>query len=280
MNVGMPTNDGPLQAVRLHLSLANPTAGLSNLALVRADYQYASNVLVDASDGVTFTSSNTNVAAIGGNGVIYAMSAGATTITATLQGHSGSQTVTVGNLMDFNVGLPSGLNYSLIPSTYQPIAGLRIIYGNVALYNAGPDHTIGSLGGNNYNAYQYENTIPAVFVFNKPVSIPSLWLTTYDGSDGPVTINAYANIEETLLLTNINFTTPVHPMGVPLNGYGYIWGQCTDLAALGTNIMSISFAAPGLAQMDDITVNVAAVPTSPTNLNATADNNGSKTLSR
>ncbi len=279
MNVGMSTNDGPLQAVRLHLSLANSTAGLSNLALVRAEYQYASNVLVSASDGVTFTSSNTNVATVDGNGVVYAMNAGATTITATLQSHSDSQTVTVGNLVDFNVGLPNGLNYSIIPSTYQPIAGLTIIYGNVELYNGGPDHTVGSYGGNNYNAYQNDDTLPAVFVFNKPVSIPSLWLTTYDGNGGPVTINAYADMAETVLLTNINFTTPVHPTRTPQNGHGYIWGQSKDLAALGTNIMSISFAAPGLAQMDDMTVNVAAVPTSSTNLSVTAGN-ASGTLSR
>ena len=277
MSVNTSTAYGPVQAVRLQLSLTNLTVSLTSVALVRADYQYASNVLVGAGDGVTFASSNPTVATVDGNGDVYAVSAGTTTVTATLQGFSSGQTVTVGNLIDFNVGLPSGLNNDNVPSTYQPIAGLIITYDNVALFNQGPDHTVGTYGGNNYDASQRNNAIPSVFVFSSPVSIPSVWLTTYDGSGESVIISAYADAARTLLLTNINLTMSSHPiMGIPQNGYNYIWRQCTGLAALGTNIISVSFTSSAFAQMDDMTVN-EAIPFTPTSLKATA-NNGQVTL--
>ena len=235
LSVKMSATNGMVQAVRLQLSLTSLTVGLTNVALVRADYQYASNVLVGAGDGVTFESSNTNVATVDRNGVVYTVSAGAAIITATFQGHSTSQTVTVGNLMDFNVGLPSGLNDDNVPSTYQPIAGLAITYKSVAFYSDGPDHTVGTYGGNNYNVCQIATGIPSVFIFSNPVSIPSVWLTTYSGDGELVTVSAYADAARTMLLTNINFTTLMHPifrnsrrMDIIICGR-----QCTDLAMPG-----------------------------------------------
>ena len=272
MRVATSTNNGTVQAVRLQcVPLTNLTVSLSTLAVARADCQYASNVLVGAGNGLTFTSSNPNVATVNSNGVVYALSNGVTTITATIQGYSNSQTVSVGDIMDFNVGLPNNGDQQVIPSTYEPLSGLTVTYTNVGIYSQGPDHTTGVFGSNNYNAFQ-DVSDPAVFAFSEAVSIPSVWLTTYDGVEEPVIVNAYGS--GGVLLTNFNFSTLAHP-----NGFGsYAWAQCTGLAALGTNIMSVSFAATGNAQMDDMVVNVASsggpgpalvsVSTSPPLLNA------------
>ena len=145
------------------------------------------------------------------------------------------------NILNFNAGLATNLDFAILPSYYQPIPGLTFACNNVGLYNGDPDHTSGVYGANNYNACQQTNSIPGVFVFSKPVSIPSVWLTTFDGGGEVVTVSAFGDAAGSVLLTNFNFSTSPHS-----NGSNYVWGECTQLAALGTKCYERFFCVSGV----------------------------------
>jgi hypothetical protein len=255
MAVVVSTNLGTLEGITLSLPVTNFFEGMSAQATVLADYQFASNSDVTIGSGVVYSSSNTNVVAVTTNGLMQVVGVGTATLTATLQGQSNSVAVAVapGWIVDFNTGLASGLNFTAIPSAYQPVAGLTIGYTNVGLFNGGPDHTTGILNGNNYSTYAAsgDNGV-MVYTFNRPVSLPSMWLTTYNGGGSPVNINVYSDTGGSNLLGSVSFNTAMH------SGPGtYVWLHCTNLNAPAYNglIRSVQFSVVGQnPQLDDMVV--------------------------
>ena len=250
------SGNGSLQTITITLPMTSLFRGMSRQATVTADYQYANGVDVTTGSGVVYSSNATNVMTVTTNGVVRAVNAGTATVTAILQGKISSVTVTVspaiGTVVDFNNGLGNIGNLVVIPSSYQPVSGLTIGYTNVGLFSGGPDHTTGILGNNNYCTYQSLNTVPQVFTFSQPVSLPSLWLTTYEGTGGQVTIKVFSDVGGANLMGTVFVNTPAHP-----NGSSYVWSQCTNLNSATYNglIRRVEFSAGvANAQLDDMSV--------------------------
>ncbi len=251
-------NFGSLLAIHLDLPLTNLYAGesFSEQANVTADSLFASklNWIIDVTSnaGVVYISSDTNVFTVTTNGLVQPVGAGSATLTATLQPVSDSLSLTVlpGTLVDFNHDLGNIGKLVVIPASYQPIHGLTISYTGVGLFNGGPDHTTGILGGNDYNTTQITGA-PQVFTFSTPVSIPSVWLATYNGSGNNITITVYSdpggsNLLGTVLAPTANYA-----------GVGnFVWEQCTNLdtPAFNGQIQCVEFSSPGNAQVDDLWV--------------------------
>jgi lysophospholipase L1-like esterase len=162
-----------------------------------------------------------------------------------------------GKLISFD-GAPvdGSLNRAPLPAGYQPICGLTLGYENVGVFSGGPDHTSGVTGKGHYNTYSFNGTRPQIFTFSRPVAVPSVYVSTYDGgrpgTSCEVAIKAYSDVSGKLLITNVTAMTPVHPLGS-----NYVWSRCESLSALGSNIMRLEFFSPGNAQVDDMLINVA-----------------------
>jgi lysophospholipase L1-like esterase len=149
-----------------------------------------------------------------------------------------------GQLVNFDgASINGALNLTAIPSIYQPIPGLTLGYGNVGIYNGGPDHTTGITGSNHYSTYAAsgDNGV-MVYTFSRPVSLPSLWLTTFNGGGLPVNINVYSDTGGSALLGTVSFNTALH------SGPGtYAWLQCTNLndPAFNGMIRRVEFSVVG-----------------------------------
>ena len=156
-------------------------------------------------------------------------------------------------VLDFNASLPAdSLNNQAVPAFYQPIPRVKVSFTNAALFNGGPDHTTGLAGGNHYHAYQMNGAAtPLVCVFDTPMAIPSVWLSTSDGgSDGHslnVSVKAYSDTAGNSLLANLTVPTGPHSAGS-----NYVWTQFTGLTNLGLNIKRLEFQSEGNAQVDDL----------------------------
>ena len=152
-------------------------------------------------------------------------------------------------LVDFEkIGLKSS---ELISPTYQPLAGLTIQYENVGIYNLGGDHSTGS-GFSSYGEGGGNST--QKFMFDKPVNMPSVWLTTYFGGNSKksldVKIRAYSDEAGTALLRESVVATQAHP-----DGKGYVWSEFTGFSDLN-NIRRLEFSSEGNAQVDDMNINM------------------------
>jgi hypothetical protein len=187
---------------------------------------------------------------------VSALSPGNAVITASVSNLASQQIITVsgvaGHLVDFNASRSSFINRILLPVNYQPVPGLTIGYENVGIYNSGPDHTTGALGGNHFNTYQFRDGRPQVFTFSSPVSLPSLWLSTYWGSGDPIAISVYSDVSGSNFLGTVFFATAL--FAGPKN---YIWQQCTNLdsPAFNGKIRRMELLdSTGNAQLDDMVV--------------------------
>jgi hypothetical protein len=98
------TNPGALQALYISVSTTNMTPGHTTPSTVTANFALINGVILQTSDGLTFASSNTNVASVNANGVVSAVGPGTARITATYQGMTSSAvTVTVSPLQGIAV---------------------------------------------------------------------------------------------------------------------------------------------------------------------------------
>ncbi|NQU23052.1 MAG: PEP-CTERM sorting domain-containing protein [Candidatus Nealsonbacteria bacterium] len=141
-----------------------------------------------------------------------------------------------GELVDFNDGLPEGLSMGSIydgGTDYQPVAGTIMGYGNVGLYNSGPDHTTGVSGTNHYHSYPYNGNYPQTILFDTPVAIPSLWATNYSGATSPITIRAYSSVFSAPSTQLGTFTVTPTAHGGSSN---FVWTEYTGLPAAGQEI--------------------------------------------
>lgn len=170
-----------------------------------------------------------------------------------------------GDSVNFNDGLPGGLNFKLIyhnGTNYQPVAGMIMGYGNVGLFNAGPDHTTGVSGTNHYNSFTYNGNHPQTILFDTPVEIPSLWTTNYSGATTPITVRAYSSVFAAPSTRLGTFTvTPTAHGG----GSNFVWTEYTGLPSLGQEIRRLEIAgnAGQYAQLDDLEVHPGTTPTRP-----------------
>ena len=156
-------------------------------------------------------------------------------------------------VLDFNASLPAvSLNNQAVPAFYQPVPRVNVSFTNAGLFNGGSDHTTGLAGGSRYNAYQMNGAAtPLVCMFDTPMAIPSVWLTTSDGGNNGhslnVTVKAYSDTAGSNLLANLTVPTGVHPAGS-----NYVWTQFTGLTNLGLNVKRLEFQSEGNAQVDDL----------------------------
>jgi lysophospholipase L1-like esterase len=258
LTIGISTNLGPLKALRLRIPASELHEIGSVQVKVSADDEYSGSVDVTSAPGLALSSSDTNILRITGAGRLTGVHAGRAIITAALKGISAGLPIDVmpGALMDFNAGLEGVENRTLVPADYQPVPGVKIGYGNVGLFNGGPDHTLGVLGANRFNTYQFRDGQPQVFTFSRPVSIPSLWVATFTGNGDPVTLNAYADEKGERKLGTAFADTKTSP-----GAGGYAWAQCTRLAdsAYAGKIRRLEIAtASGVnANADDLSVVVS-----------------------
>jgi hypothetical protein len=86
---------GPLQTVRLELARASMMAGTFQQTTVFGDYQNVVNVNVTAAAGIVYSTSDPGRATVSPNGLVTAVGPGTVTVTATLAGKSGSQTIEI-----------------------------------------------------------------------------------------------------------------------------------------------------------------------------------------
>ena len=180
-------------------------------------------------------------------------------------GSSAGATSTLVTLSDLQVG-----EYSAVPSTYQPIAGLTITWNNmfrngVNTWDGYQDHTQGINArapsidiGTLTNGSGTSNT--GSLYFSKPVTIASVYVTNLDWWEQDVVLKGYTNISDTTPAVTITVpysSIPGHAAGTTTGA----WVQVTGLA--GTPIQRLdvigtkdsSAAQVGAALIDDITIN-------------------------
>jgi len=251
------TNLGKVLNISFSLPVQLLVPGMSRQASVMADFELARQCDVTRLPDTAYQSSDTNVVVLDHEGVVHAVGPGQAQVTARFQGFERSLQVKVqsvtGRLIHFNDLTPFE-NRILIPPSYQPVPDLKLSYVNVGLYNGGPDHTSAIKGGNNFNAYQYRDGSPQVFIFNKPVSLPSFWLSTYWGSGDQITVSAFDDPEGKDLLGSSFVTTAT--FAGPGN---YNWVECTNLntPVYHGRIRRLELSdSTGNAQLDDMQVQV------------------------
>jgi hypothetical protein len=179
-------------------------------------------------------------------------------------------------LMDFSSN-SIGSSFGSISPSYQPLlasTGVSVNYANVGLYDGGPDQTTNDLPGANFNTFQNQpaggytepSLVPQVFTFSAPVSVESLWLSTFQGGLGTINIRAFADEAGTIPLGTVQTVTP-------LGGSAPIrWQQFTGLSGApyagltrriefisSIPITSTSFQSN--IQVDDILVTAAVANT-------------------
>jgi hypothetical protein len=86
---------GTLQALHLNLTKTSVVAGTFEQAALIGDFQNVQNVNVTTRNGVTYQSDNTNVLTVSPTGELKGISAGSARVTASLNGISVEQTITV-----------------------------------------------------------------------------------------------------------------------------------------------------------------------------------------
>ena len=128
-----------LQSIQEQLSSTNFVAGGFGQATVTENFLNQSNVvLVAATPGLVYTSSNTNVVSVSTNGYLSAISAGSAKITATYSSLSATNTVqvfTAALLTNVNLGLSSPM---LLNTTQQvSVLGNFVNATNINLLNFG-----------------------------------------------------------------------------------------------------------------------------------------------
>jgi len=226
-----------------------------------ARYADDENVDVTSGAGVDYQSGDTNVLTISRSGLITGIHAGGTIVAAVLDGLTTALPVKVmsGAVIDFNTGLNSDQNRQILTDDYQPVAGIHLGYENVGLFNGGPDHTTGVLGASHFNTYQFHDGRPQVFTFSKPISVPSLWLTTYTGGGDQGVITAWEDENGGHCLGTVLASTPT------FSGEGkYLWSQCTNLDSPLFNgrirRLEISSRTSANVNLDDISVVVTTNP--------------------
>ncbi|HTL59558.1 MAG TPA: LamG-like jellyroll fold domain-containing protein [Candidatus Limnocylindrales bacterium] len=90
------TNPGALQSIQLTVAQSELAVGLSQTANVSGQYASLTNsVTLNGLAGITYASGDTNVLTVSSAGLIQSVAVGATTVRATYQGLSATQTVTV-----------------------------------------------------------------------------------------------------------------------------------------------------------------------------------------
>lgn len=120
-------------------------------------------------------------------------------------------------LLDFSSST-IGSNFGVLNgANYQPIPGITITYANAGVYNGGPDHTPGDAAGANFNlfqndgsAYSEPSTVVLSLSFSAPVSINSLWTSTFLGGSGTINISAFSDEAGS---TQLGITHQVTPLG-------------------------------------------------------------------
>jgi len=273
ISVVVTTNSGAVKRVRLQLPPGPFYAGWKTPVTVKADYEHCGDSLVTSGCGVVYRTSDSRVARVDSSGMLNVMGSGRAIITATLEPQQSSQEVVVasGHLVDFSVPGANLGNYFAIPQNYQPVPNLVIGYENVGLFNGGPDHSAGKLGGNNYNTYQLEANRPQAFSFCRPVAIPMFYLATYEGSGASVTVSAYADSAGKELIGS-KFISPA-----PSSGHsGYVWTPCTNFNSVQFRgkIRRLEIFGTDNANLDDLVVDVC------TNLGRLQDINFSLPIQR
>lgn len=90
------TNPGALQSIQLSLLQPTLSIGLSEKATVKGNYATLTNAVNLAGlPGITYSSGNTNIVTVSASGLVLAAGAGTTTVSASYQGFSSTQSVTV-----------------------------------------------------------------------------------------------------------------------------------------------------------------------------------------
>ncbi len=89
------TDPGALQTFSLQIASPSMVTGNTQNSVVTADFAKVKGVILAGVKGITFQSSDTNIMTVDVNGVLLAVKAGAATITASYQGKSSAQNVTV-----------------------------------------------------------------------------------------------------------------------------------------------------------------------------------------
>jgi hypothetical protein len=154
-----------------------------------------------------------------------------------------------------------------MPAAYQPLPYVKIGYssGYNSLYYCFStltayqwDHTTTSYGGTHNVGFQTYagSTYPITYTFDQPVSLPSFFVSTWNGGSGKnnVIIRAFSNTTGTTQLYS-NMVAVAYPWSG--------WTTFTNLASLGTNIMRLELASAtnSNAFVDDMTVNGPAMGT-------------------
>ncbi len=148
------TNPGALTAVRLVVTNITMSRGTTQPATVFADFANYTNLNVTTA-GATYSSSNSGIVSVSASGVLTAVGAGTTTVTASYGGTNNSKSITVNGATvlahrwSFNDGTDSvgGANATLVGSaTYS--GGKLQIPGGAARVNAATVNITNTLAAN------------------------------------------------------------------------------------------------------------------------------------
>jgi hypothetical protein len=160
--------------------------------------------------------------------------------------------------------------YTSVPSSYQPVAGLTITWNNM--------HRNGANTSDGYQDHTQaiDSTAPSIDIgtssngsgmsnmgslyFSQPVTIPSLYATNWDWWKQDVVLKGYTNINDTTPAVTITIpytSIPGHPTGTTTGA----WVQVTGLAGIPIQRLDVigtkdsSAAQVGAALIDDIAIN-------------------------
>ncbi|HXP61702.1 MAG TPA: LamG-like jellyroll fold domain-containing protein, partial [Dongiaceae bacterium] len=245
--VGPP---GPAQALRLTLNTNMIRGGQQN-ATVIADFTGLTGVNV-SSVGTTYTSSSTNVATVNANGLIQAVDAGTTTITATFSNLTASQVITVtvkptilAHRWNFNetsgttvhdlVGTANGT----LSATGAALDGTNVTLDGLAGYVDLPGHLIDGFDAVTFEAWvnvdpnTLTDTAARLFEFGSVDAVNELGFTALTAGGNPGNASAqYYNASGNLAAMRhqglntlgkvhlvVNFNPPLGTIDFFLNGH-------------------------------------------------------------
>jgi hypothetical protein len=279
-----PTNPGPV--IALHLTInTNMTKGGFQNAAVAADFASVSNVNA-LSLGITFQSSDTNVATVDTNGIISGVGIGTTTITGsyggktdseqlsvivkpTILAHRWSFSETTGTTVSDSIGTATG-NLSASGAT---LGSGAVTLDGIAGYVDLPGHLI-----DNYDSVTFETWVTVnsatlndssarLFVFGASDGLNEVGVTGRSGGQntltryfGPVNLtvirNGHLAIDKEFHLVTV-FNPPQGTIDVFLNGawqnsitnLSFTLGAITNLASrLGANLGGTNFTAAAISE--------------------------------
>ncbi len=134
------TDPGAIQAVHLTLSSTNMTPGHTASSAVTVDFALITGVILQGSDGITYSSKDSSVASVNGNGLVSAVGPGTTRITATYRGQASSPvTVTVNPLQ--GIAVAGTLYVDLRAADFNPASG---VWANRASASPGDFTAVGA----------------------------------------------------------------------------------------------------------------------------------------